>query len=163
MTPVDSDAFKAALGSWAAGVTVVTTDLNGLSYAITASSFSSLSLEPPQILVCIATANTFVDMVRESGHFSISILATGQDDISDGFARSGREPEPRLPGVETFTMETGAPLIAGAMAYLDCELAEIVPGGDHVIVVGSVIAASTEDGKEPLLYYMRDYRSIDFR
>jgi len=161
MTTVDTDAFKAALGSWAAGVTVVTTDLNGLSYAITASSFSSLSLEPPLILVCIANGNTFVDMVRESKHFSISVLTTGQDDVSNSFARSGREPEVQLPNVETFTMETGAPLITGAMAHLDCALEELLPGGDHLIVVGRVMAASAETGKEPLVYYRGDYRSVN--
>jgi flavin reductase (DIM6/NTAB) family NADH-FMN oxidoreductase RutF len=161
MANVDSDAFKAALGSWAAGVTVATTELNGLSYAITASSFSSLSLDPPLILVCIASSNTFVDMVRESKHFSISILATGQDDVSNGFARSGREPEPQLPNVETLSMETGCPLITGAMAHLDCTLEELIPGGDHSIVVGRVQAAASDGEKEPLVYYRRDYRSVN--
>ncbi len=160
MPPVDQDSFKAALGSWAAGVTVATPDLDGLSYGITASSFCSLSLDPPLVLVCINNGSTFAAMVRDSKHFAISILAEGQDDVSDTFARPRREPEARLTGVETLTLETGAPLIAGAKANLDCDLEEMLPGGDHTIVVGRVRAASAEAALKPLLYYRRDYRSL---
>ena len=138
----------------------MTTKHNGLAYAITASSFSSLSLDPPLILVCIAKGNTFETMVRDAKHFAVSILTEGQGDISNGFARSGREALPELPDVETFTMETGSPHISGAMAHLDCELADMLEGGDHVIVVGRVIAASADGDMAPLLYYRRDYRSL---
>lgn len=161
MATVDPDAFKAALGSWAAGVTAVTTRHNDLEYAITASSFSSLSLDPPLILVCIANGNTFETMVRDAKHFAVSILAEGQDDVANGFARSGRDALPHLPDVETFAMETESPHIAGAMAHLDCELEETLDGGDHVIVVGRVVAASADDSLAPLMYYRRDYRSIN--
>ncbi len=160
MPTVDPDAFKAALGSWAAGVTAVTTRHDGLEYAITASSFSSLSLDPPLILVCIANGNTFETMVRDAKHFAVSILAQGQDDISNGFARSGRDPLPQLPDVETFAMETGSPHIKGAMAHLDCELEETLNGGDHVIVIGRVVAASADDSMAPLMYFRRDYRGL---
>ncbi|GAB4328700.1 MAG: flavin reductase family protein [Dehalococcoidia bacterium] len=160
MAPVNPDDFKGALGSWAAGVTVVTTRHNGLVYGITASSFSSLSLDPLLVLVCIARSNHLADLVPQSGRYAVTVLAEGQDEISNWFAISGRDPVPAYDEFDTFELETGSPLIRGGIAHLDCELEDALPGGDHIIAVGRVVAASFDPGARPLVYFRRGYRRL---
>lgn len=156
---VSPDDFKAALGSWAAGVTVVTTRLDDLVYGITVSSFSSLSMDPLLVLVCLADSNRLPRMIEQSGRFAVSILAAGQDDVSATFATSGRDAGKDL-GAESSVMQTGAPVIAGSIAALDCQLEQAVPGGDHTIMVGRVVAAKADPSKMPLIYYRRGYRDL---
>lgn len=160
MADVSPDDFKGALGSWAAGVTIVTTKQNDLVYGITVSSFSSLSVDPLLIIVCIAKSNKLADMVVDTKKFAVSILAEGQDDISNAFSKSGRDPLPEFEGVTTITAETGCPIINGSIAYLDCELHEALEGGDHIIAVGRVVAASYDPGVKPLMYFRRGYRTV---
>lgn len=159
MPAVSPDDFKAALGSWAAGVTVVTTRLGDLVYGITVSSFSSLSMDPLLVLVCLADSNRLPRMIEQSGHFAVSILAAGQDEVSATFAKSGREAGKEL-GAQSLVMRTGSPVIAGSIAALDCELDRSVPGGDHTIMIGRVVAASADSSKLPLIYYRRGYRDL---
>ena len=161
MSPVDPETFKDALASWASGVTVLTSEHEGQVYGITASSFSTLSMDPLLVLVCIQNGNHLERMVPASGKFAVSVLATGQDAISNHFAVSGRDPGPELDGFETFTDQTGCPILTDAIAHLDCELESVLPGGDHVIAVGRVVGAASDPGKEPLLYFRRGYHGLD--
>ena len=160
MADLHPDDFRAALGSWAAGVTVVTTRQDNVVYGITASSFSSLSLDPPLVLVCIANSNKLATMVQETKRFAVSILATHQEDVSAYFAKSGREPVERFEDFGTIELHTGSPIIEGALAHLDCELEMAVMGGDHTIAVGRVLGAASDPDKQPLLYYRRAYRTV---
>lgn len=160
MAPVHPDDFKGALSSWAAGVTVVTTRHEGLVYGITASSFSSLSLDPLLVLVCIARSNHLADLLPQSRRYGVTILAEGQEEISDWFAISGRDPVPAYDAFDVFEMETGSPLIRGGIAHLDCELEDALPGGDHIIAVGRVVGASYDPEGRPLLYFRRGYRRL---
>jgi flavin reductase (DIM6/NTAB) family NADH-FMN oxidoreductase RutF len=160
MTELHPDDFKAALGSWAAGVTVVTTRQDSLVYGITASSFTSLSLDPPLVLVCIANSNKLAVMVQETQKFAVSILATDQQDVSAYFAKSGRDPVEHFEDFGTIEARTGSPIIDGALAHLDCELELAIAGGDHTIAIGRVLAAAANMDKAPLLYYRRAYREI---
>ncbi len=161
MSSVDPETFKNALASWASGVTVLTTEHEGKVYGITASSFSTLSMDPLLVLVCIQNGNHLEQMVPASGKFAVSVLATDQETISNHFAISGRDPGADLDGFETFTDQTGCPILTGSIAHLDCELESILPGGDHVIAVGRVAGAASDDGKEPLLYFRRGYHGLD--
>jgi flavin reductase (DIM6/NTAB) family NADH-FMN oxidoreductase RutF len=155
------DDFKGALGSWASGVTVVTTELDGLVYGITVSSFSSLSVDPVLVLVSLADSNQLPGMIRRSKRFAVSILAAGQEHVSQYFATSGREPAPAFaPEIPTEQWLTGCPLIPGAIAQLDCELHEALPGGDHTIVIGRVVGARYDPERAPLVYFRRAYRSL---
>lgn len=160
MTDVHPDDFKAALGSWAAGVTVVTTKEAGMIYGITVSSFSSLSVDPLLVLVCLANSNRLPPMIEKSGHFAVSILAEGQEDISAFFATSKREPVAEWTEFGTVEKETGSPIITGAIAHLDCEVHELLPGGDHTIAVGHVVSAAADPSLKPLIYYRRGYRQL---
>ena len=152
--------FKAALGAWAAGVTVITTKHEDLVYGITASSFSSLSMDPMLVLACIANSNRLATMVQESKRFAVSILAEGQEEISGHFALSGREPVPQFENIGCIEWHTGSPIIDGSLAHLDCELYQVVPGGDHTIIIGKVVGAAANTDRKPLLYYRRGYRTL---
>jgi flavin reductase (DIM6/NTAB) family NADH-FMN oxidoreductase RutF len=162
MPTVHPDDFKGALGSWAAGVTVVTTKLDGLVYGITVSSFSSLSADPLLILVSIQNSNHLAAMIPRSKKFAVSILASDQEAISAAFSKSGREPGPTLGAdVPAIEWHTGSPIVEGSIAHLDCELEAALPGGDHTIMVGRVIGAASDPEKLPLLYFRRAYRKLD--
>lgn len=152
--------FKAALGAWAAGVTVVTTKAGGMVHGITASSFSSLSFDPMLVLVCVANTSRLVAMIEESKTFAVSILAEDQADVSQHFATSGREPVEKFEEIGTIEWHTGSPIVDGSLAHLDCELYASLPGGDHTIVVGKILGAAANVEKRPLMYYRRGYRKL---
>lgn len=158
-TEVNPDEFKAALGAWPAGVTIVTTRDGDKVYGLTVSSFSSLSFEPLMVLVCINNTNSFLELAERSGVFGVSILAQGQDEISNAFAASGREPVDSYDEFGTTSLVTGSPLIEGAAAHLDCELDHSVEAGDHTIVIGKVVGVTASTEQEPLIYYRRSYRA----
>ncbi|MBZ0231411.1 MAG: flavin reductase family protein [Deltaproteobacteria bacterium] len=155
-----SQRFKDALASWASGVSIVATRSAGLVHGVTVSSFASLSLEPPLVIACIAQTSKLPPMVRESRRFAISLLSQEQHDTSAAFARSGREPAPGFAGVAEERTSAGMPIVAGAMAFLDCELHAELGVGDHTIFVGRVIEAATHADRSPLVYYRRKYRRL---
>jgi len=157
---VSPDDFKGALATWASGVTIVTTRDEDLVYGITVSAFSSLSLDPTLILVCLADSNRLPRMIEKSGRFAVSILAEGQEDISNWFAKSGRDPIARFDEFGTIEMHTGSPIIDGAIAHLDCRLEQAISGGDHTIVIGRVVGAASNPGLRPLIFYRRAYRPL---
>lgn len=158
--PVHPDDFRGALSSWAAGVTVVTTRHDEGIYGITVSSFTSLSVDPLLILVCVMNSNHMARLIPESGRFAVSILAEDQADVSAYFAGPGREPGEDFGGIEFVEWHTGAPIIVGALAHLDCELESAIPGGDHTIMVGRVVGAASNPNAKPLVYYRRGYRMV---
>ncbi|MBA4181790.1 MAG: flavin reductase [Anaerolinea sp.] len=161
MSTVHPDDFKGALGSWAAGVTVVTAKLDGLVYGITVSSFSSLSVDPLLVLVSIQNGNHLTRMIPEARAFAVSILASDQEAVSAAFSKSGREPGSTLgPDVPVVEWHTGSPIVEGSIAHLDCELETAIPGGDHTIMIGRVLGASSNPAKLPLLYFRRGYRKL---
>lgn len=160
MTGVSADDFKGALGSWASGVTVVTTRLNKTVYGLTASSFSSVSMDPFLVMVVIADSNRMSQMIRESGKLGISILSEGQGELSAEFSKSGREPVKSYDSFPTMEMATGCPLIEGSIATLDCELHEAIQAGTHTIMLARVVAVSSDATKKPLMYFRRGYRKL---
>lgn len=155
-----ADGFKEALSCWCSGVSVVTTrSEDGLMYGLTVSSFSSLSLDPPLILVCVDNRNRFPAMVTESGGFAVSILHAAQQEASNYFARPGRLPTKDFTEIEGDWTQSGQPVVKGAMAWLACEVDQQVEAGDHTIVIGRVVETFASEA-EPLLYYRRGYRTV---
>lgn len=152
--------FKEALSCWASGVSVVTTNADGMLYGLTVSSFSSLSLDPPLILVCVANTNRLPAMVEKAGAFAVSILARGQERASAYFARSGRLPTPDFVEIEGQWTARDQAVVKGSLAHLVCELHHAVPEGDHTILVGRVVHAECQPDREPLLYFRRGYRTV---
>lgn len=155
-----TDDFKTALGSWASGVSVVTTNHDGLLYGLTVSSFSSLSLEPPLVLVCLNNANRLPEMIEASGAFAVSILNRDQEAASNYFARPNREPTPGFTEIDGEWTANGVPIVKGCLASIVCEHRTSIAQGTHTIVVGEVVEASAHHGA-PLMYWRRAYRGVD--
>lgn len=154
---IDDAQFKLAMSRFPSGVTVVTTTREGLPYGMTVSSFASLSLQPPLVLVCVENSVKSRDAIAATGKFGVSILAESQAGVSNRFASRAGD---KFAGTETRPgAETGVPLIAGAIATLECELRDQLPGGDHTIFVGEVVAIQTAEGG-PLVYYESGYREL---
>ena len=152
--------FKGALSSWASGVSVVTTASEGMLYGLTVSSFSSLSLDPPLVLVCLNNANRMPAMIEVSGGFAVSILAKGQESASAYFARTGRMPTPDFVEIEGEYTANGQPVIQGALAYVVCRLHQKIEQGDHTIIIGEVLEASHRTDGEALVYWRRAYHGL---
>jgi len=151
--------FKDALASWASGVVVVATRHEDLVYGLTVSSFTSLSLDPPLILICLAHTSRLPPMIERARRFAVSVLSSDQHETSAALAKSGRQPGPTL-GVPALETARGLPVVAEALAHLDCDLHTSMPVGDHTIVVGQVIAATTNHDLDPLVYHRRGYRRL---
>lgn len=151
----DSRAFRQALGQFATGVTVITVkDQDGV-HGMTANAFSSVSLDPPLVLVCIGKQSRTHSLVEQAGKFGVSILAEGHEDVSRHFAGS-RD----LPIDITFIDEgVGTPVIKESLAWLDCTVWRRYDGGDHTIVVGRVEALAAPGGK-PLIFFQGAYRQL---
>ncbi len=156
--PVDQDALRAALGRFASGVTVVTTVLDGVDHAMTASAFTSVSLDPPQVLVCSEQVSRFHEAVLESGIWGVSILGGRGRAASDWFARRGRPLEGQLEQYPHHRGASGVPLLDASVAWLECRTLAAHAGGTHTIVVGEVTWAGVQDADDdPLLYYRSHY------
>jgi flavin reductase (DIM6/NTAB) family NADH-FMN oxidoreductase RutF len=152
--------FREAAGRFASGVTVVTTRAAEGAYGVTVSSFASLSLNPLLVTVSISQSSQLLEHVRSVEAFAVSVLANDQQQVAGYFATSGRRPEPAgFSAVPTIVYETGAPIIEGCLSWFDCILEDILPGGDHEILVGRVAAAGGRSG-EPLVYWAGGYRAL---
>ena len=156
-----TDDFKDALASWASGVSVVTVAEDEQVYGLTVSSFSSVSLDPPLVLVCLANSNRLPSMVKSTGEFAVSILDRGQEAASNYFASRGREPGPDFGEIGIERTDSGLPVVAGAAAWVSCKLHSAIVQGTHTICVGEVLQAKSNDGGQPLLYFRRAYRGVD--
>ena len=154
--------YRRVVGRFATGVTVITTLHEGEQHAMTCNSFTSVSLDPVLVLFCAEKIARFHDVVLASGAFAVSVLAQGQEDVSRSFAVRGRPLEDQFAGVpHTTGALTGAAVIDGALAALECRTASVTDAGDHTVVIGEVLAASLpEPEADPLLYYEGGYRTV---
>ncbi|KPQ07357.1 MAG: DIM6/NTAB family protein [Rhodobacteraceae bacterium HLUCCA12] len=145
----DPAQFRAVMGCFPTGVTIMTVHDDDLGpIGVTASSFNTVSLEPPLILWSLALKAHSLAAFRANDHFAVNILGAGQCDLASRFARAG---EDKFAQVETLAGETGAPLLAGALAHIECHVAARYPGGDHEIILGEVLSLHRGDG-EPLVF-----------
>ena len=146
--------FRHVLGHFASGVTVVTTtDADGRPAGLTASAFTSVSLDPPLILICVDHKSQTYPALLERGRFAINILDVEQSDVSRRFASTKLD---KFEAVAWHTSVFGLPLIDGALAHLECTTANTHVEGDHTIFVGLVEHASATDG-QPLMYFRGKY------
>ncbi len=153
---VDPDEYRDAVRKFATGVTVVTVASEGQMHGMTASSFASVSLVPPRILVCLDKTSQTRSFLERETRFAVNILAVEQEDIARSFALAGEKPwqnHPHRVG------ETGPPLLEGAIGWLECETVAIFDGGDHDVLLGEVQACGSREGA-PLVYFDRAYRTI---
>ncbi|MCX6628298.1 MAG: flavin reductase family protein [Candidatus Solibacter sp.] len=155
--PVGSEEFRRACGRFATGVSVASVlDAKGAPHGLTVSSLTSVSLDPPLILICLGHAVSAIHHFRAATHFGINILAEDQRALSERFARKGQD---RFDGVAWQPGVTGVPLLPGVLAAIECAVHRIVPMGDHDILVGEMVHAQVNDG-QPLLYFAGSYREL---
>jgi len=153
---ISPERFRAALARWASGVTVVTADAPGGPVGITAASFSSLSLDPPLILLCIDRGAYSHDGLVGAPGFAVHVLSREQEDLSVRFSRPGNE---KFSHGDWSPGAFGAPILPLGVARLACAHHVALDGGDHTILVGRVTGAEVGDAS-PLVYWDRGYRSI---
>ena len=156
----DPRTLRDALGCFATGVTVVTCqDEDGTPVGLTANSFTSVSLDPPLLLVCIAKAASTADALARADHFAVNVLQTGQQPASITFSTRG---EDRFGATEWSVGEHGPPLLRESLSVFECARRAVHDGGDHFILLGEVKRASFEPGLDPLLYFRGSYRRLHF-
>ena len=155
---VDASQFKNALKLWASGVTVVTAQSEQGPKGMTATSFSSVSVDPPQILVCLNQSSETGAVVLNQQSFAVNILSSEQQTISNEFAGATNQ-EQRFEKVAWQAGDNGAPLLTEALVSLECKLVQEIKSGTHWIVIGEVQKSICRSG-EPLLYYSGAYREL---
>jgi len=158
--PVTPEEFRRACGRFATGVAIASVaDLAGTPHGLTVSSFTSVSLDPPLVLICLGHEVTSIEVFRAAGHFGLSVLKEGQLEISERFARKGYD---RFDGLEWERGQAGTPLLAGVLATMECRVERRVTAGDHDIFIGEMIGARVAEG-EPLIYHASGYRGLRAR
>jgi flavin reductase (DIM6/NTAB) family NADH-FMN oxidoreductase RutF len=154
---IDNDLFRAVLGRFASGVTVVTArDADGNPHGMTVSAFSSLSLDPPLVLVCIGNDASTAPVMAQAGSFAVNVLRDDQEALSRRFASAMSQ---RFEGIG-YQGSEGDPRLEGVLAWMQCRVVAQHPSGDHVIYVGEVEQAGMSDGR-PLLYYRGGYATLE--
>ena len=157
---MDGAQFRHLLGRFATGVTVITTGSLKQPHGMTANAFSSLSLQPPLVLVCIDHRRQSYRRIQEQGWFGVSVLADTQQWVADLFAARVPGEAARTDGLfEAGVM--GLPLIGSCLAQLECRLTAVYPGGDHSIFVGEVVHGRLGPASRPLIFFQGAYRQLD--
>lgn len=160
-----SETFRDVMSCFATGVTVMTTMVADVPHGMTANAVASVSLDPLLVLVCVERDTAMVDQVRQSGVFALSMLSARQEALSVHFAAGDRPDGDAMFAAAPYAGGiTGSPLLAGALAWLDCRVWASYDGGDHVIVVGEVAdLAVADDGRDrdgALIYFRHGYRAV---
>jgi flavin reductase (DIM6/NTAB) family NADH-FMN oxidoreductase RutF len=151
---VDELAFRDVLGHFATGVTIITATDEGEQVGMSANSFTSVSLDPPLVAFCAAHSSTTYPRIRSAGHFCVNVLAEHQADVARLFSVRGVD---RFAALDWGPSPTGAAIIEGSLAWVDCEIFAEHVAGDHVIVVGKVVACEAYAMRHPLLYFRGDF------
>lgn len=156
----DARTLRDAMGCFATGVTIVTTlGADGVPLGLTANSYTSVSLDPPLLLVCIANTSSSAAAMRVADRFTVNVLQIGQQPVSNRFAS---KLEDRFAPKDWAIGEFGAPVLDGSLCAFECEKHSITDAGDHFILVGKVLKASFEPRRDPLLYFRGKYRRLHF-
>jgi len=156
----DARTLRDALGCFATGVTVITAfEANGDPVGLTANSFTSVSLNPPLLLVCIAKTSSSLKALEVAQHFAVNVLHIGQQPASNVFAQQGEDRFRQTPWKRG---RHDAPLLSNALANFECRRHDMYDAGDHVILVGEVLRAAFDPRRDPLLYFRGKYRRLHF-
>ncbi|GAB4428258.1 MAG: flavin reductase family protein [Anaerolineales bacterium] len=157
---LNPDTLREAMRAWSSGVTIVTATHKGETHGMTVSSFTSVAVEPPMIIVSLQTDSRTHNLVWKARAFAVTILSAGQQELSERFAGRIPDEKDRMEGVEFDTLVTGAPLVKGGMSWFDCRVTQTIPVGSNTLFLGQVVAAKSLKHGEPLVYYDRNYRRL---
>jgi flavin reductase (DIM6/NTAB) family NADH-FMN oxidoreductase RutF len=144
------------MGKFATGVTVASTAFGETTWGMTANAVTSLSLSPPLVLLAVVRESQSQQMFQQAGCFALNILSAAQEALSQRFAAPGPKD---FAGLEYTTAITGAPILLDTLGWVDCKLVDTLPGGDHEILVGEIVAGDCRDG-EPLLFFSGRYARL---
>jgi flavin-dependent trigonelline monooxygenase, reductase component len=157
LSTIEQHHFRRVCSKYATGITILTVlDAQGAPQGMTVNSFTSVSLSPPLVLVCIDRRTSILNHFLEGTRFAINVLHEEQKDLSTLFARSGFD---RFDGVEWRPGETGPPVLPEVLATLECAVTQMVEAGDHVVVIGEALHASWREG-QPLIYFNSSYQGL---
>jgi flavin reductase (DIM6/NTAB) family NADH-FMN oxidoreductase RutF len=152
----DADLQRKIMGKFATGVTVVTSDGPAGKCGLTANAVTSLSLDPPLVLVAVDKRAGAHAGISKNGCFAVNVLASEQEPLSRRFASSGPK---EFADLNARAVETGAPVLPDTLGFVDCTLQEVLPGGDHDIFIGRIVAGEFREGR-PLLYFAGKYAQL---
>ncbi len=157
----DAATFRGVLARYVTGVVVVSTCVEGIDHAMTANSFTSVSLDPPLVLVCVDRESRFHEAVIATDAWAVSVLGADAEPTARWFARRGRPLFGQFAHIAASRgAASGALLIDGAVAHLECRTEQLFPGGDHDILLGRVEALAVDTDSEPLVFYRHRFRGI---
>jgi flavin reductase (DIM6/NTAB) family NADH-FMN oxidoreductase RutF len=155
---LDPDAFRAVMGRFASGVTVVTaTDDTGRDRGMTVSAFTSVSLQPPLIAMCIDKTASMHETLAHGQYFAVNILASTQEPVARRFGATGGQ---QFDGIGYRIGENGAPILNGVLAAFECRCVSATDTGDHTIIVGETVSAAVREAR-PLLYYRGGFAQLE--
>lgn len=152
---IDAAHYRQVLGRFASGVTVITALHDDEPVGLAANSFTSVSLEPPLVLFCAGLTSSSWPRIKAAGHYCVNVLSSEQEAVSRQFAGKGDKYE----GIGWTRGPSGAPILNGVLAWIDCTIESVHDAGDHVLVVGRVLAMDATDGR-PLTYFRGGYGSL---
>lgn len=155
--PLDPDRYRTVFGHFATGVAVITVAGPAGEGGLTANAVCSVSLDPLLALVCFEQRARTLPLVRAAGRFAVNVLRAGAEDVARVFA--SKVPEGEKLRAVPHRLEAGTPILDAALAWVVCDVRELIPAGDHEIAIGEVVAMDLADG-EPLLWYGGGYRSL---
>jgi len=148
---VSEETFRRVMGHFATGVTVVASrGPEGEPVGLTVNAFSSVSLDPPMVLICIHEGADAHDPLLEAGHFGVSFLKTDQSELAFRFSRE--ESEYRFRNLKVVEGSLGSPIILNSLAWMECRIRQVFPGGDHSVILGDVVECGSGEG-DPLLFF----------
>jgi 4-nitrophenol 2-monooxygenase / 4-nitrocatechol 4-monooxygenase, reductase component len=159
-THVTPDTFRDAIGHFASGVTVITAAHEGQRFGATASAVSSLSLEPPMLLVCLNRESATGRAVEQAGHFAVNVLGQDQGALARHFASRSAD---KFAGLDVSDGEHGVPLLGDALAQFECRVVEHVTGGTHSVFLAEVDVARTREGEAPLAYFRGEFGRLELQ
>jgi flavin reductase (DIM6/NTAB) family NADH-FMN oxidoreductase RutF len=151
------DEYRRLIGCFATGVTVITMAQGREVRGMTANAVTSVSLEPLLLLVCVDKSTITHQFMEESQAFAVNILAEDQEQVSRALATRDSEDARRLIGYTYHPGETGSPILDECLAYVECQVTEVLPGGDHSIFIGRVVGGGVQREASPLIFYRGKY------
>lgn len=154
---LESEEMRSVMRAWSAGVAVVSAVHDGIVHGMTVNSFTSISLYPAFVSVSLQKSTRTHDLAFKSHTFAVTMLSESQTDLSDIFAGRKPEIEDRFAAVKTETLVTGAPLIVGGLAWLDCRVVQTFDAGINTLFIAEVVSARSFGGDAPLVYHDRGY------
>lgn len=158
--PFSQATFRGVMSRFASGVALVCARNAGVVHGLTVSSFCSVSLDPPLVLVCLRREGQCHDFIVRAGSFTVNVLGAGQVDAARRFADASLSPEQRFGDLPHAPAVTGAPVLRDAIAWVDCRVENVYPGGDHSIIVGQVLMAGQNGPESALVTYGRQYLPV---